>query len=141
MFGADRVTYRPPAQLVDDRGEHPVGAHRVPVVVEPPHHDPVVVEQGALGAVHGAVREPVDLVEVAVERRLVRHDQVRAELDGALDHGVGREEGRHHTGHLGLGVSRLDRVDGLGNQRYACRCEDGVDEGTSGGHEPIMARR
>jgi hypothetical protein len=58
-----------------------------------------------------------------------------------LDHGVGREEGRHHTRHLGLGVSRLDRVDRVGNQGDACRGQDGVDEGTSGGHEPIMARR
>jgi hypothetical protein len=73
-----------PAHTLEHTLDHAVRLQAVDPVVQAPDHDPVGFQQLALVAVDGVAVEPLDVVAVVVEGRLVRDYEVRPEGDRAV---------------------------------------------------------
>jgi hypothetical protein len=92
----------------------------MPVIVHAHDHHPVLTDESALRRGHRI--EHVELIEVVVERRLVRDHEIRAARGGATQH----VERRHHrdrdAGHPRRGVAILEGVDRWLGPRNADVC-------------------
>ena len=91
-----------------------LGAAEMPLVMEAPDDEVMVVDVGELFLVDGIVDEERVFVAVVVEGGLVGDDQVGVEGDGAAEdvHGVG--EACHDAGDDCGGVAGLDGVYCIG---------------------------
>ncbi len=103
-----------PAQGRHHSLEDPIGLARraMPVVVKAPDHEVVLLDVGELSLEHRVVAQPGGFVEVVIEGRLVGDDEVRLAGGRPLQHIHGRREGGGDPGDRGVGIARLERIDG-----------------------------
>src|SRR5690349_15390527 len=75
-----------PAQRAQHPDHDAVGLMLVPIIMEAPNYQAMVINQPALGLVNWVVLDPSRLVELIVEGWLVHDDEVGARGDRLLDH-------------------------------------------------------
>src|SRR5689334_11725579 len=99
----------------------------MPVIVEAPDHEPMLVDQAALALEHWIVLEPIGLVGVIVEGWLVRNDQVRASGGRALDHIAAGKKCRDDALEWLGWIAYFHCIDGIVRGVIGCRREGHVD--------------
>jgi hypothetical protein len=114
------------------RTQHPnhdaIGLVPVPVIVEAPDHQAMVVNQLALELVDWVVLEPGRLVEVIVEGWLVHDDEVGTLGDRLFDHRIACQKRCDDAPYRLMRIAGLNGVDGIERGVVGRRGEGHVDD-------------
>ena len=104
-----------PAERADHAGLNAIWGARMPMVVKAPDHEMVLLDERLLGSKYGVVLpgEVGGLIEVTVESRFMRNDQVVSRGGRALEHVISGHHGGGDASDRCIGIAGLEGIDGL----------------------------